>query len=76
MKARLAAGHWQVVTVTVAGLTQKFTDILTYRYVDPAYFNTDDTSQVREGRGGSIFCNFPGNAESFQKVHNLLFPLN
>ena len=70
MKARLAAGHWQVVTVSVAGLTQKFTDILTYRHVDPAYFNTDDTSQVRGegGRGrGAYFVIFLEMLRFFRK---------
>ena len=54
---------------TVAGLTQKFSDILTYRYVDPATFNADDTSQVRGGgRGrGNIFYNFVGNTEVFSE---------
>ena len=32
--------------VHVAGLTQKISDILTYRYVDPAAFDPDDRSQV------------------------------
>ena len=55
---------------TVAGLTQKFSDILTYRYVDPATFNADDTSQVRAGGGeggGNIFCDFVGNTQVFSQ---------
>ena len=57
---------------TVAGLTQKFTDILTYRYVDPGTFNADDTSQVSgEGGGGQhILLGF--SASTF----DLLFTLS
>ena len=53
---------------TVAGLTQKFSDILTYRYVDPATFNADDTSQVRGGREGKHILWFCWKHRGFQSV--------
>ena len=60
---------------TVAGLTQKFSDILTYRYVDPATFNADDSSQVRggEGRGGTYFVILLETPRFSVSVNNLIF---
>ena len=61
---------------TVAGLTQKFSDILTYRYVDPATFNADDTSQVRAGGGrggGTYFVILLETLRFSVSVNNLIF---
>ena len=47
MRARLAgAGARLSPCVLCAGLAEKFTDILTHRYVDPGHFDPDDKAQV------------------------------